>query len=364
MTRAKRGAKSRTESRRARSSSITSTASLPLRRRISSRAIGALLSRRGGEHDLPRPRRPTPPRSPCRCPVLPPVISTVRPSIVPATRHGIVGRRRDPRTLRRCPASRSTACASSTSPRWCPGRTAPCSSSDFGADVVKVEAPGGDVARDLGPRAHDGHGRGVPGAATAASAASCSTCRPTTAAPVWPSWSPRPTCWCTTCGATRPCVAAPIPPRCRAVNPDARALRDRRLRRRRALRRPPRVRRHGAGGGGHRRARRRGCTASRRTRRRRIADKVAGMAAAFAIAAALRKRELDGAGAGDRGADGRAHGVVRSRGAPLGPRVRAAARRSALPTRVDPRPVARSRPPTGTSPHSSTPTATGSGSSP
>jgi crotonobetainyl-CoA:carnitine CoA-transferase CaiB-like acyl-CoA transferase len=28
--------------------------------------------------------------------------------------------------------------------------------SDFGADVVKVEAPGGDVARDLGPRAHDG----------------------------------------------------------------------------------------------------------------------------------------------------------------------------------------------------------------
>ncbi len=28
--------------------------------------------------------------------------------------------------------------------------------SDFGADVVKVESPGGDVARDLGPRAHDG----------------------------------------------------------------------------------------------------------------------------------------------------------------------------------------------------------------
>jgi crotonobetainyl-CoA:carnitine CoA-transferase CaiB-like acyl-CoA transferase len=28
--------------------------------------------------------------------------------------------------------------------------------SDFGADVVKVEAPGGDVARDLGPRVHDG----------------------------------------------------------------------------------------------------------------------------------------------------------------------------------------------------------------
>jgi crotonobetainyl-CoA:carnitine CoA-transferase CaiB-like acyl-CoA transferase len=28
--------------------------------------------------------------------------------------------------------------------------------SDFGADVVKVEAPLGDVARDLGPRAHDG----------------------------------------------------------------------------------------------------------------------------------------------------------------------------------------------------------------
>jgi crotonobetainyl-CoA:carnitine CoA-transferase CaiB-like acyl-CoA transferase len=28
--------------------------------------------------------------------------------------------------------------------------------SDFGADVVKVEAPSGDVARDLGPRAHDG----------------------------------------------------------------------------------------------------------------------------------------------------------------------------------------------------------------
>jgi crotonobetainyl-CoA:carnitine CoA-transferase CaiB-like acyl-CoA transferase len=27
---------------------------------------------------------------------------------------------------------------------------------DFGADVVKVEAPAGDVARDLGPRAHDG----------------------------------------------------------------------------------------------------------------------------------------------------------------------------------------------------------------
>ena len=27
---------------------------------------------------------------------------------------------------------------------------------DFGADVVKVEAPSGDVARDLGPRAHDG----------------------------------------------------------------------------------------------------------------------------------------------------------------------------------------------------------------
>jgi crotonobetainyl-CoA:carnitine CoA-transferase CaiB-like acyl-CoA transferase len=27
---------------------------------------------------------------------------------------------------------------------------------DFGADVVKVEAPGGDVARDLGPRAHEG----------------------------------------------------------------------------------------------------------------------------------------------------------------------------------------------------------------
>ncbi len=28
--------------------------------------------------------------------------------------------------------------------------------SDFGADVVKVEAPRGDVARDLGPRAHEG----------------------------------------------------------------------------------------------------------------------------------------------------------------------------------------------------------------
>lgn len=28
--------------------------------------------------------------------------------------------------------------------------------SDFGADVVKVEAPSGDVARDLGPRVHDG----------------------------------------------------------------------------------------------------------------------------------------------------------------------------------------------------------------
>ena len=28
--------------------------------------------------------------------------------------------------------------------------------SDFGADVVKVESPGGDVARDLGPRAHEG----------------------------------------------------------------------------------------------------------------------------------------------------------------------------------------------------------------
>jgi crotonobetainyl-CoA:carnitine CoA-transferase CaiB-like acyl-CoA transferase len=28
--------------------------------------------------------------------------------------------------------------------------------SDFGADVVKVEAPNGDVARDLGPRVHDG----------------------------------------------------------------------------------------------------------------------------------------------------------------------------------------------------------------
>jgi crotonobetainyl-CoA:carnitine CoA-transferase CaiB-like acyl-CoA transferase len=28
--------------------------------------------------------------------------------------------------------------------------------SDFGAEVVKVEAPGGDVARDLGPRAHEG----------------------------------------------------------------------------------------------------------------------------------------------------------------------------------------------------------------
>jgi crotonobetainyl-CoA:carnitine CoA-transferase CaiB-like acyl-CoA transferase len=28
--------------------------------------------------------------------------------------------------------------------------------SDFGADVVKVEAPGGDVARDLGPRVHEG----------------------------------------------------------------------------------------------------------------------------------------------------------------------------------------------------------------
>jgi crotonobetainyl-CoA:carnitine CoA-transferase CaiB-like acyl-CoA transferase len=28
--------------------------------------------------------------------------------------------------------------------------------SDFGAEVVKVEAPGGDVSRDLGPRAHDG----------------------------------------------------------------------------------------------------------------------------------------------------------------------------------------------------------------
>ncbi len=28
--------------------------------------------------------------------------------------------------------------------------------SDFGADVVKVEAPTGDVARDLGPRVHDG----------------------------------------------------------------------------------------------------------------------------------------------------------------------------------------------------------------
>ena len=27
---------------------------------------------------------------------------------------------------------------------------------DFGADVVKVESPGGDVARDLGPRVHDG----------------------------------------------------------------------------------------------------------------------------------------------------------------------------------------------------------------
>ena len=27
---------------------------------------------------------------------------------------------------------------------------------DFGADVIKVEAPGGDVARDLGPRAHPG----------------------------------------------------------------------------------------------------------------------------------------------------------------------------------------------------------------
>lgn len=30
--------------------------------------------------------------------------------------------------------------------------------SDFGADVVKVEAPSGDVARDLGPRVHDGMG--------------------------------------------------------------------------------------------------------------------------------------------------------------------------------------------------------------
>lgn len=28
--------------------------------------------------------------------------------------------------------------------------------SDFGAEVVKVESPGGDVARDLGPRAHEG----------------------------------------------------------------------------------------------------------------------------------------------------------------------------------------------------------------
>jgi crotonobetainyl-CoA:carnitine CoA-transferase CaiB-like acyl-CoA transferase len=30
--------------------------------------------------------------------------------------------------------------------------------SDFGADVVKVESPTGDVARDLGPRAHEGMG--------------------------------------------------------------------------------------------------------------------------------------------------------------------------------------------------------------
>jgi crotonobetainyl-CoA:carnitine CoA-transferase CaiB-like acyl-CoA transferase len=29
---------------------------------------------------------------------------------------------------------------------------------DFGADVVKVESPAGDVARDLGPRAHEGMG--------------------------------------------------------------------------------------------------------------------------------------------------------------------------------------------------------------
>ena len=61
-----------------------------------------------------------------------------------------------------------------------------------------------------------------------------------------------------------------------------------------------------------------------------VGDKVSGLTAALAIAAALHGRAVTGEGADDRGADGRdAHGV-RARRAPLGSHLRAAAWRSAL----------------------------------
>ena len=200
---------------------------------------------------------------------------------------------------------------------------------DLGAEVIKVEPPRGDQARDLGPRVSPGMGavfvnanRGkrsvvldlTTDAGRDALEAAHGDRRGLRAQPAPGRGGPL---------RRRRRDAAGRPSR-------ARALHDPGVRVRRALPRPSGVRRHHPGRGRHRRPagvgggradlrrhrdRRQGRRADRRARDHRGAPRT------------LR----DGTRQHGRGADVRVAGRVRPARAPLGPHLRAAARRGALP---------------------------------
>ena len=305
-------------------------------------------------------------------PVLPPVISTVRPSIV--SRHEVQTRSSGVSAIGRRSRRPAYTPRVSGPPARRRARRRP---HHRGVRPVRHAAP-------LRLRRRRGEGRGARRAtspatwarvrttawrrcsslATGASAAWCSTCRPTPGAPSWPSSPAPPTCSCTTCAATRPCAAAPIPTRSLAVNPALVHCAIVGLRRRGGpyadlpayddtvqavsgiagaqawMHGEPTyaAKRDGRQGGGDgRRVRDRGRAAQARARRQRR---------------------------GDRGADGRAawrRSVwwSTSGAACSCPRGATRAIRGCRHRRAD-----RSRPPTATSPRSCTPTATGRASSP